>query len=140
MTSFSLLLKLLLETGSVYHQVFYLPNIQLTNVPLTCWHFIFSLFHVVVETDVISTKIIKYLTSEKGGRITFIPLNRVKVAHVKYPHSSDVVPLLKKLNFSQEHSPAFSQVDLHSGLLLIFISKKYQDLRIPGYFLLDDMD
>ncbi|CAA7403122.1 unnamed protein product [Spirodela intermedia] len=69
-----------------------------------------SLFHVVVETDVISTKIIRFLTSEKGGRITFIPLNRVKAPHVNYPHSSDVVPLLKKLNFSQEHGPAFSQV------------------------------
>lgn len=70
----------------------------------------YSLFHVVVETDVISTKIIRFLTSEKGGRITFIPLNRVKAPHVNYPHNSDVVPLLKKLNFSQEHGPAFSQV------------------------------
>uniref|UniRef100_A0A1D1YI49 Structural maintenance of chromosomes protein n=2 Tax=Anthurium amnicola TaxID=1678845 RepID=A0A1D1YI49_9ARAE len=69
-----------------------------------------SLFHVVVETDEIATKIIRFLTSEKGGRVTFIPLNRVKVPHVNYPHSSDVVPLLKKLNFSQEHAAAFSQV------------------------------
>ncbi|XP_078432329.1 structural maintenance of chromosomes (SMC) family protein isoform X2 [Wolffia australiana] len=69
-----------------------------------------SLFHVVVENDGISTKIIRFLTSEKGGRITFIPLNRVRTHQVNYPHSSDVVPLLKKLNFSQDHAPAFSQV------------------------------
>ena len=34
-----------------------------------------SLFHVVVESDEISTRIIRYLTAEKGGRVTFMPLN-----------------------------------------------------------------
>ncbi|KAF5185200.1 Structural maintenance of chromosomes protein [Thalictrum thalictroides] len=69
-----------------------------------------SLFHVVVETDEISTRIIRYLNSEKGGRVTFIPLNRVKPPNVAYPHSSDVVPLVKKLKFSSHHSAAFQQV------------------------------
>ncbi|KAF6167276.1 hypothetical protein GIB67_043137 [Kingdonia uniflora] len=69
-----------------------------------------SLFHVVVETDEISTRIIRYLNSEKGGRVTFIPLNRVKAPHVSYPHSSDVVPLLKKLTFSSHYNAAFQQV------------------------------
>ncbi|KAG0462697.1 hypothetical protein HPP92_021173 [Vanilla planifolia] len=69
-----------------------------------------SLFHVVVATDEISTRIIRYLTSEKGGRVTFIPLNRVNVQHVNYPQSSDVVPLLKKLKFRSDCSPAFQQV------------------------------
>uniref|UniRef100_A0A0E0G0Q6 SMC hinge domain-containing protein n=1 Tax=Oryza nivara TaxID=4536 RepID=A0A0E0G0Q6_ORYNI len=41
-----------------------------------------SLFHVVVENDDISTRIIQVLTREKGGRVTFIPLNRVKVPDV----------------------------------------------------------
>ncbi|KAE8675877.1 hypothetical protein F3Y22_tig00111640pilonHSYRG00066 [Hibiscus syriacus] len=36
-----------------------------------------SLFHVVVETDETSTQIIQHLNSLKGGRVTFIPLNRV---------------------------------------------------------------
>ncbi|GLT60961.1 hypothetical protein SLA2020_336990 [Shorea laevis] len=69
-----------------------------------------SLFHVVVESDEISTQIIKHLNSLKGGRVTFIPLNRVKAPHVNYPQSSDVIPLLKKLKFSQEFTPAFGQV------------------------------
>ncbi|XP_042430532.1 structural maintenance of chromosomes protein 3 [Zingiber officinale] len=69
-----------------------------------------SLFHVVVETDDISTRIIRYLTSEKGGRITFIPLNRVKVPHITYPQSSDVVPLLKKLKFRSDCASAVEQV------------------------------
>lgn len=61
-----------------------------------------SLFHVVVEKDEISTQIIRHLNSLKGGRVTFIPLNRVKAPHVTYPQSSDVIPLLKKLNFSRQ--------------------------------------
>lgn len=69
-----------------------------------------SLFHVVVETDEVSTRIIRHLTSEKGGRVTFIPLNRVRVPHIDYPHSPDVVPLLKKLRFHPQYSPAFKQV------------------------------
>ncbi|CAN6456210.1 unnamed protein product [Victoria cruziana] len=69
-----------------------------------------SLFHVVVDTDDTSAKIIRILTAEKGGRVTFIPLNRVKGPHVTYPQSSDVVPLLKKLKFSSIFSPAFAQV------------------------------
>ncbi|XP_020593015.1 structural maintenance of chromosomes protein 3 [Phalaenopsis equestris] len=69
-----------------------------------------SLFHVVVATDEISSRIIRYLTSEKGGRVTFIPLNRVIVQRINYPQSSDVVPLLKKLKFRSDCSAAFQQV------------------------------
>ncbi|KAI9116787.1 hypothetical protein K1719_012153 [Acacia pycnantha] len=69
-----------------------------------------SLFHVVVENDDKSTQIIRHLNSQKGGRVTFIPLNRVKASTVAYPQSSDVIPLLKKLNFKLDYNPAFSQV------------------------------
>ncbi|KAK7300360.1 hypothetical protein RJT34_11204 [Clitoria ternatea] len=73
-----------------------------------------SLFHVVVQDDDKSTQIIKHLNSQKGGRVTFIPLNRVKATHINYPKSSDVIPLLNKLNFRVDNdvdfTPAFSQV------------------------------
>uniref|UniRef100_A0A0D9VBW3 SMC hinge domain-containing protein n=1 Tax=Leersia perrieri TaxID=77586 RepID=A0A0D9VBW3_9ORYZ len=69
-----------------------------------------SLFHVVVENDDISTKIIQVLTREKGGRVTFIPLNRVKVPDVSCPQSPDFVPLLKKLKYRADHRRAFEQV------------------------------
>lgn len=69
-----------------------------------------SLFHVVVETDEISTQIIRHLNALKGGRVTFIPLNRVKAPQVMYPQSSDVIPLLKKLRFLPDYTPAFAQV------------------------------
>ncbi|CAN4100724.1 unnamed protein product [Withania somnifera] len=42
--------------------------------------------------------------------VTFIPLNRVKTPHVRYPQGSDVIPLLKKLRFSDSYSKAFEQV------------------------------
>lgn len=76
--------------------------------------FLCSLFHVVVETDEISTQVIRHLNAEKGGRVTFIPLNRVKAPHVSYPRSSDVIPLLKKLKFSSNFDQAFGQVSNHS--------------------------
>lgn len=77
-----------------------------------------SLFHVVVDNDDISTRIIRQLNSMKGGRVTFIPLNRVKAHRPRYPESNDVIPLLEKLNFSSKFEPAFVQVRLY---LFLFI-------------------
>jgi hypothetical protein len=65
---------------------------------------------VVVEDDDISTKIIQLLTREKGGRVTFIPLNRVKAPDANCPQSSDFVPLLKKLKYRADQRRAFEQV------------------------------
>lgn len=76
-----------------------------------------SLFHVVVEDDIVSTNIIRHLNSLKGGRVTFIPLNRVKAPRVSYPQSTDVIPLLKKLRFSEVYAPAFEQVSWVSFFL-----------------------
>lgn len=73
-----------------------------------------SLFHVVVENDEISTKIIRHLNSLKGGRVTFIPLNRVKAPQVNYPQSSDAIPLLRRLKFDSKFAPALGQVLLPS--------------------------
>ncbi|KAL8144070.1 hypothetical protein V2J09_017102 [Rumex salicifolius] len=69
-----------------------------------------SLFHVVVDSDDTATRIIRDLNARKGGRVTFIPLNKVRPPHVTYPQSPDVIPMLKKLKFSDEYSKAFAQV------------------------------
>ncbi|CAL5049378.1 unnamed protein product [Urochloa decumbens] len=69
-----------------------------------------SLFHVVVENDDISTRIIEVLTDQKDGRVTFIPLNRVKVRDLSYPRSHDIVPLLKKLKYHADHRLAFEEI------------------------------
>lgn len=86
------------------------------------------MFHVVVDNDEISTRIIRYLTSEKGGRVTFMPLNRVRASRVDYPIGPDVVPLLKKLKFDSRFGPAFAQVSilyfiyLDAALILFYTS------------------
>ncbi|XP_021720610.1 structural maintenance of chromosomes protein 3-like [Chenopodium quinoa] len=69
-----------------------------------------SLFHVVVDTDETATKIIRHLNASKGGRVTFIPLNKVRPPHVTCPQNDDVVPLVKKLKFQENYTKAFSQV------------------------------
>ncbi|GJW53869.1 structural maintenance of chromosomes protein 3 [Tanacetum coccineum] len=85
-----------------------------------------SLFHVVVETDEISTQVIRHLNAEKGGRVTFIPLNRVKAPHVTYPRSSDVIPLLKKLKYSSNYEQAFGQKpDLRTSIDVLPSSLQY---------------
>lgn len=71
-----------------------------------------SLFHVVVDSDETATTIIRHLTALKGGRVTFIPLNKVKPPYVNCPQSDDVVPLLKKLKFQEIYTKAFAQVSV----------------------------
>ncbi|KAL3820446.1 hypothetical protein ACJIZ3_006351 [Penstemon smallii] len=98
------------EIGGVFGPVFELLDCDekfFTAVEVTAGN---SLFHVVVQNDDISTDIIRHLNAQKGGRVTFIPLNRVKAPQVTYPQSSDVIPLLKKLKFSREYTSAFAQV------------------------------
>ena len=52
-----------------------------------------SLFHAVVDTDETARKILEVLNKEKAGRLTFIPLNTVRVKPVKYPVGEDGQPL-----------------------------------------------
>ena len=51
------------------------------------------MFHAVVDTDDTARKILEVLIKEKAGRITFIPLNSVRVKPVKYPVGEDGQPL-----------------------------------------------
>ena len=129
MKSSSQLSKLQLETGNLFIFIFififtsacYIEWLILLIKLLYCYCLtailsLYSLFHVVVENDDISTHIIRHLNARKGGRVTFIPLNRVKAPHITYPQSSDVVPLLNKLKFSRDHAPAFAQVRFAESL------------------------
>ncbi|XP_049409721.1 structural maintenance of chromosomes protein 3 [Solanum stenotomum] len=98
------------EISGVFGPIFELLECEdkfFTAVEVTAGN---SLFHVVVDNDETSTKIIRHLNAQKGGRVTFIPLNRVKKPHVNYPQGSDVIPLLKKLRFSDSYCRAFEQV------------------------------
>lgn len=62
-----------------------------------------ALFHVVVDTDETAARIMRELEKNNLGRVTFLPLNRLKVAdNLTYPSSDDVVPLMDKLRFPSD--------------------------------------
>lgn len=69
-----------------------------------------SLFHVVVDTDITASKLLDVLNQEKSGRVTFIPLNRIKPKTVEYPQADDAIPLIQRLKFDQRFQPAFEQI------------------------------
>lgn len=72
-----------------------------------------SLFHVVVDTDQTASLIMQELVRTKGGRVTFVPLNRIKQQTVEYPDSQahQVIPLMKKIKYTDEKvGPAISQI------------------------------
>jgi structural maintenance of chromosome 3 (chondroitin sulfate proteoglycan 6) len=71
-----------------------------------------SLFHIVVEDDLVATRLTDLLIKEKSGRATFMPLNRLRPSEANFPTKwgNDVVPLIKKLKFAAKHAPAIQQV------------------------------
>ncbi|WOO77394.1 Chromosome segregation protein sudA [Vanrija pseudolonga] len=69
-----------------------------------------SLFHVVVDNDETADRLIESMNKEKSGRVTFMPLNRLRSVNVQYPQSDDAVPLISKLRFDPAYRMAFEQV------------------------------
>ncbi|WWD18464.1 hypothetical protein CI109_102916 [Kwoniella shandongensis] len=68
------------------------------------------LFHVVVDNDETVTKLLDVMNREKSGRVTFMPLNRLKSHTVNYPKANDALPMIQKLRFDREYVMAFEQV------------------------------
>lgn len=69
-----------------------------------------SLFHYVVDTDETATKVLEILQKEKAGRVTFMPLNRLKPRAANLPRASDTIPMIEKLDFDEKYEKAFAQV------------------------------
>ncbi|CAO3632342.1 unnamed protein product [Cunninghamella blakesleeana] len=71
-----------------------------------------SLFHVVVENDDIATQLLDAMSHEKAGRVTFVPLNRIKetALPMDYPSANDAIPLISKLNFDPKYQRVFEQI------------------------------
>ncbi|RIA90233.1 chromosome segregation protein sudA [Glomus cerebriforme] len=70
-----------------------------------------SLFHVVVDTDDTATKVLEVLNREQNGRVTFMPLNRLRTKTLEYPESNDkVIPMMKVLKFDKAYTKAVEQV------------------------------
>ncbi|WFD32644.1 Structural maintenance of chromosomes protein 3 [Malassezia sp. CBS 17886] len=69
-----------------------------------------SLFHIVVDTDATASALLEHLGRERSGRVTFMPLNRLRPGDTQYPQAQDAVVLLRKLVFDAALRPAFQQV------------------------------
>ena len=69
-----------------------------------------SLFHIVVDNDGVATSILKVLNEERGGRVTFMPLNNLQPKDVEYPESDEAIPVLSRLEFDDKFRPAMKQV------------------------------
>jgi structural maintenance of chromosome 3 (chondroitin sulfate proteoglycan 6) len=55
-----------------------------------------ALFHVIVDTDSTAARLMNHLERKKLGRVTFLPMNRLKNDTVRYPDSEEVLPLLSR--------------------------------------------
>jgi structural maintenance of chromosome 3 (chondroitin sulfate proteoglycan 6) len=69
-----------------------------------------SLFHVIVDNDNTAARLMNRLEKDKLGRVTFLPLNKLRVENVQYPDNNDVKPLLdlcitydKKVKAAMQH-------------------------------------
>jgi structural maintenance of chromosome 3 (chondroitin sulfate proteoglycan 6) len=69
-----------------------------------------SLFHYVVDNDETAAKVMEILNKERGGRVTFMPLNRLKVKSLNMPKSSDAIPMISKLRYDSDYEKAFQYV------------------------------
>lgn len=69
-----------------------------------------SLFHFVVDTDETATKVLEILQSEKAGRVTFMPLNRLKSKRLNMPKASDTIAMIDKLQYDPTYEKAFVHV------------------------------
>ena len=70
-----------------------------------------SLFHVIVDTDTTAAYLMKELERRKAGRLTFLPLNRLRNPEVQYPDSTEVHSLtLVALEYEPQMEQAIRQV------------------------------
>ena len=69
-----------------------------------------SLFHYVVDNEETATKVMDILTKERLGRVTFIPLNRVRSKTATMPQAQDARPLMSLIKYDQMYEKAVQQV------------------------------
>ncbi len=64
----------------------------------------------MVDTDQTASKVLEVMLRERTGRVTFMPLNRLKPKNPVPPNADDAIPLLEKLRYDPAHAKAFQQV------------------------------
>ncbi|RDA92983.1 hypothetical protein CP533_5524 [Ophiocordyceps camponoti-saundersi (nom. inval.)] len=69
-----------------------------------------SLFHYVVDNADTATYLANILHRQRGGRITFMPLEQLRPRQANLPRSNDALPLLSKISYDAKFDKAFRQV------------------------------
>lgn len=69
-----------------------------------------SLFHVVVDDDQVASRLMEALGREGAGRVTFMPLNRLRSESAAPMETDDAVPLLSRLTYDPRFAPAMQHV------------------------------
>lgn len=71
-----------------------------------------SLFHYVVDNDETASKALEHLQSlnRNSGRVTFMPLNRLRNRRANLPESNDAIPMIRKIKFDKRYENAFEHV------------------------------
>lgn len=72
-----------------------------------------SLFHIVVDTDETASLLMQELYRIRGGRVTFMPLNRIyNDPNVTYPpnEQSSCTPLMKKIKYDPQFEKAVKHI------------------------------
>ncbi|KAK5045178.1 hypothetical protein LTR84_009511 [Exophiala bonariae] len=69
-----------------------------------------SLFHYVVDNDETATRVMEILNTERAGRITFMPLNRLKPKMANFPNAQDARPLMSLMSYDPKFEKAVQQV------------------------------
>ncbi|KOS43879.1 hypothetical protein ACN38_g5207 [Penicillium nordicum] len=69
-----------------------------------------SLFHYVVDSDETASAVLEILQKEKAGRVTFMPLNRLRSRPMNMPRASDTIPMIDKLQYDPAYERAFQHV------------------------------
>ena len=55
---------------------------------------------MVVDSDDVAQTLVKELQKANAGRVTFLPLNRLRPgAEPAYPESEDAIPMISRLSF-----------------------------------------
>ncbi|RDL37443.1 Structural maintenance of chromosomes protein [Venustampulla echinocandica] len=69
-----------------------------------------SLFHYVVDNDETATQLMDALHKQRGGRVTFMPLNQLRPKSTNLPKAADAVPLMSKITHEKRFEKAINQV------------------------------
>ncbi|XP_077294987.1 structural maintenance of chromosomes 3 [Arctopsyche grandis] len=69
------------------------------------------LFHHIVESDVVGTKILKEMNKQNlPGEVTFMPLNRLQVRDMVYPQDNNAIAMVNKLKYDAKYAKAMKYI------------------------------